>query len=63
MTEDSQLKSIGIKGSNPEMKVGDQSAEERKMNAQLPTGFLGDQNDYSESMLLGQFPDNEIGVW
>jgi DNA polymerase III alpha subunit (gram-positive type) len=24
----------------------------------VPSGFLGDQNDYSESMLLGQFPDN-----
>jgi hypothetical protein len=28
------------------------------MNSNMPTGYMGDQNDYSESMLLGQFPDN-----
>ena len=58
MTEDTRLRDLGTKGSVQGMKVEDQSAEERKLSAQLQTGFLGDSNDYSESMLLGQFPDN-----
>ena len=58
MTEDLHPGSIGIKDSLMEVKTESQSAEDIKMNVQIPTGYLGDQNDYSESMLLGQFPDN-----
>lgn len=58
MAEDLQRGSIGTKDSLMDVKTENESGEERKMNVQIPTGFLGDQNDYSESMLLGQFPDN-----
>ena len=34
------------------------SSDETKMDSNLPNGYLGDSNDFSESMLLGQFPDN-----
>ena len=41
-----------------ETKGDNRSSEETKMDSNLPNGYLGDQNDFSESMLLGQFPDN-----
>ena len=58
MTEDLHSVIIGTKDLLMEVKTESQSAEDSKMNVQMPTGFLGDQNDFSESMLLGQFPDN-----
>ena len=41
-----------------ESKGDNRSSDETKMDSNLPNGYLGDQNDFSESMLLGQFPDN-----
>lgn len=58
MTEDFKLGGIGVGKTLTEIKSENQLSEESKMNSNIPSGYLGDQNDYSESMLLGQFPDN-----
>lgn len=58
MIEDAALVSTGIAGTALEIKGENQLSEETKINANIPSIYMGDQNDYSESMLLGQFPDN-----
>ena len=59
MTDELKLGSIGGDGClRSETKGDNRSSDETKMNSNLPNGYLGDQNDFSESMLLGQFPDN-----
>ena len=58
MTDKLKKGSKGEGQSTAGQKSESQLAEESKMNPSLPTGYMGDQNDYSESMLLGQFPDN-----
>lgn len=58
MTEDAAMVSTGTAGTALEIKGENQLSEDSKMNANIPAIYMGDQNDYSESMLLGQFPDN-----
>ena len=58
MTDKLKKGSKGVGQSATGQKSDIRLVEESKMNSNLPTGYLGDQNDYSESMLLGQFPDN-----
>ena len=56
MTEDTRLRDLGTKGSVQGMKVEDQSAEERKLSAQLQTGFLGDSNDTAKACCWDNSP-------